>query len=104
VSNRHQIIKCQEDGWRYLACCVVEQSVKDYLSDDAVDFTDSLLWWLDDGPVFVETLGWTWSPDQIYRWLFGGCTRYGETDKTKSRRFVRVGPETNGGDDAPGAG
>ena len=49
MESRHSLIHCQEDGYRFLASKVLEQSKEDLLGDDPIMALDSLFWWVSGG-------------------------------------------------------
>ena len=71
---RQKLIRCQADGWRFLAASVLSQSKRDLLGADPLDALDSFCWWIDgDGPELAEALDVYMTNDEVMRWIVGGC-------------------------------
>ena len=72
--SRKNIIKCQIDGYRFLAAMIIEQSKEDLTGDNPLAAVDSLAWWLDgSGAEMAEALGVYKSDGDIMSWIAGGC-------------------------------
>ena len=72
--SRQNAIRCQDDGYRYLAVKIIEKSKTDLLGDDPLEAVDALAWWLDgDAADLAECLGIYKTPDEVWSWIAGGC-------------------------------
>jgi len=83
------------DPHKRLGAAVCLQAVKDFQDNNIIKALDALLFWLDDGPVWLDALGFEGDgPVEVLVKIAGG--RY------ETRKIKRNCPEGSQGHDLPG--
>ena len=55
-----------KNPWLRLGAGVVSQAVQDFNGQDLLKAIDALLWFLDEGPVWLDYLNFERDPDKIF--------------------------------------